>query len=258
MLLSSILRFNYAFKFLSKKTQSVYKDLSSISKKITNRPQQIFDYFLVIDFEATCNEKRSTLVPQEIIEFPVLKVDGKSFEIQSVFHEYVQPNVNKELYPFCIELTGIIQDMVDGQPYLNEVLQKFHRWMELENLLNPEVKFAFVTYSDWDLNKMLPSQCKFLGIDVPPYMTEWINIQKCFADETMNWPNMGLKGVLEYLNISPVGRFHSGIDDCRNTVSIMKALADRGHIFAINSAFTRRKSDESKMTNVMNSSNLNE
>ena len=35
-------------------------------------PQQ-FDYFLVLDFEATC-ERGIKLKPQEIIEFPCLKV----------------------------------------------------------------------------------------------------------------------------------------------------------------------------------------
>ena len=35
-------------------------------------PQQ-FDYFLVLDFEATC-ERDTRLNPQEVIEFPCLKV----------------------------------------------------------------------------------------------------------------------------------------------------------------------------------------
>lgn len=34
---------------------------------------QHYDYFLVLDFEATC-ERDSKLRPQEIIEFPCLKV----------------------------------------------------------------------------------------------------------------------------------------------------------------------------------------
>ena len=40
-------------------------------------PQQ-FDHFLVMDFEATC-ERDTKLKPQEIIEFPCLKVNyGRS------------------------------------------------------------------------------------------------------------------------------------------------------------------------------------
>ena len=41
-------------------------------------PQQ-FDHFLVMDFEATC-ERDTKLKPQEIIEFPCLKVNyGRAY-----------------------------------------------------------------------------------------------------------------------------------------------------------------------------------
>jgi len=43
---------------------------------------------------------------QEIIEFPVLKVNGITFEIESQFHQYVQPDVHKELTDFCTEVHG--------------------------------------------------------------------------------------------------------------------------------------------------------
>jgi len=41
---------------------------------------------------------------QEIIEFPVLKVNGRTFEIERQFHQYVQPDVHKELTDFCTEV----------------------------------------------------------------------------------------------------------------------------------------------------------
>jgi len=45
-----------------------------------------------------------TYVIQEVIEFPVLKVGAKTFEIQSTFHQYVQPKVYRQLTPFCIQV----------------------------------------------------------------------------------------------------------------------------------------------------------
>ncbi|KAG0442301.1 hypothetical protein HPB47_015743, partial [Ixodes persulcatus] len=127
----------------------------------------------------------------EIIEFPVLKVNGRSFQVESTFHQYVQPRVHRELSSFCTELvvnqlpfvyfqlTGIIQDMVDEQPFLEEVLEKFHQWMCSEGLLgSPEKRAAFVTFGDWDLQKMLPSQCSYFKIPVPEYLTSWINLKK--------------------------------------------------------------------------------
>lgn len=46
---------------------------------------QNYDYFLVLDFEATCDEQRK-IHPIEIIEFPVLKINARTFECESTFH----------------------------------------------------------------------------------------------------------------------------------------------------------------------------
>ncbi|XP_075927931.1 ERI1 exoribonuclease 3 isoform X2 [Petromyzon marinus] len=83
-----------------------------------------FHHFLVLDFEATC-DKDAPPRPQEIIEFPILRVNGKSMEVESTFHTYVRPTAHPELSAFCTELTGIVQDMVDGRPTLDQVLQVY-------------------------------------------------------------------------------------------------------------------------------------
>lgn len=41
---------------------------------------------------------------QEIIEFPILKLNGRTMEIESTFHMYVQPVVHPQLTPFCTEV----------------------------------------------------------------------------------------------------------------------------------------------------------
>ncbi|XP_054931540.1 ERI1 exoribonuclease 3 isoform X4 [Dermacentor andersoni] len=115
-------------------------------------PQQTFDYFLLLDFEATCSAEKGVPTPQEIIEFPVLKVNGRTFETEATFHTYVQPQAHPQLTAFCIELTGIVQDMVDGQPHLQQVLSQFDVWMREQGLL--QARTVFVTFGDWDLQKM--------------------------------------------------------------------------------------------------------
>jgi len=40
--------------------------------------------------------------------------------------------------------------------------------------------------------------------------------------------------MLEYLNIPMVGNQHSGIDDCRNLVNIVKSMRSNGCIFSVN------------------------
>lgn len=193
--------------------------------------EQNFDYFLVLDFEATC-DKNDKPVPQEIIEFPVLKVNGKTFAIDDRFHQYVQPEVHKELTQFCTELTGIIQDQVDGRPHIKETLQSFHEWMKSQNLLNPNVSSVFVTCGDWDLKTMLPHQCKYFNIDIPDYFKKWINIKKPFCDVTGTYTK-GMMPMLDMLNIRHEGRLHSGIDDCLNIARILKAIAEKGYVFKV-------------------------
>ena len=77
--------------------------------------QTPFDYICVFDFECTCNnDPAHKLNSQEIIEFPVVVIDVKTRVIKSVFQTYVKPTLDPQLTPFCTELTGIVQEQVDG------------------------------------------------------------------------------------------------------------------------------------------------
>ncbi|GAV04431.1 hypothetical protein RvY_14706 [Ramazzottius varieornatus] len=192
-------------------------------------PRQIYDYFLVLDFEATC-DRDAPPHPQEIIEFPVLKVDSRTMKPVSQFHQYVSPSVNSELTPFCTQLTGIIQDMVDGQPQFSETLRRFDKWMETEGLLRPEVSSCFVTCGDWDLGMMLPNQANHFGVPLRPYFSKWINLKHAFSEAIGHYPR-SMMLMLESLAIKHTGREHSGIDDCRNMMHIVQVLAQRGHVF---------------------------
>jgi inhibitor of KinA sporulation pathway (predicted exonuclease) len=54
----------------------------------------------------------SALLPfffQEIIEFPCIKINANTCEVEDIFHQYVQPKEIPVITPFCTELTGIMQ-----------------------------------------------------------------------------------------------------------------------------------------------------
>ncbi|EDO45088.1 predicted protein [Nematostella vectensis] len=84
----------------------------------------VFDYYLVLDFEATCDDKNKPK-PQEIIEFPVTKVNSRTLQTEAEFHQYVCPTAHPKLTTFCTDLTGITQDMVEGKPDLQTTLQVY-------------------------------------------------------------------------------------------------------------------------------------
>ncbi|XP_048758195.1 ERI1 exoribonuclease 3-like [Ostrea edulis] len=194
-----------------------------------NREQQ-FKYLLILDFEATCDKKNPPL-PQEIIEFPVIKLNTRTLESEAVFHTYVEPDVHPKLTPFCTELTGIRQSQVDGQPHLTDILNKlFPTWMKEQGLLDPDNTSIFVTCGDWDLKKMLPSQCSHLKLQRNDHFRKWINIKQAFSDVTSQYPR-GMMDMLRKLDIPHTGRHHSGIDDCTNIAAIAKELIKRGHVF---------------------------
>lgn len=200
----------------------------------TQQDDRRVDFYLVLDFEATCMEGRR-MSPQEIIEWPVLKVNSRTWETESTFHQYVKPQVHAELTSYCTNLTGITQDMVDNQPHIEEVLKKYDEWMKKEGLLGGKTKFAYVTCGDWDLKTMLPNQCGHFKLPVPEHMKQWINIKKEFVEFTGSVYPKGndLVIMLDYFKLPLVGRYHSGIDDVANIARILKHMGENGHIFPI-------------------------
>jgi ERI1 exoribonuclease 2 len=84
---------------------------------------QDFQYFVVIDFEATCDKDRNPH-PQEIIEFPSVIVSSVTGQLEACFQTYVRPTYNQHLSDFCKDLTGIQQIQVCSELYLPVVIDR--------------------------------------------------------------------------------------------------------------------------------------
>ena len=196
---------------------------------------QNYSVFLVTDFEATCDHP-TQCDPMEIIEFPVLLVNGETFQVEKMFHSYVKPDVHPILSPFCTQLTGIVQETIDNADSFSNVLIKFNDWIYNDaKLICPKTQqtlrpFTFATCGNWDFQMMLYDQCARQKLKIPPYMRSWINVKKSFVGSVGKWPK-SLNDMVTSLKMTPVGRQHSGVDDCHNLVQIMKALADQGCVF---------------------------
>lgn len=109
---------------------------------------------------------------------------------------------------------------------------KSHGLLKSDNLGS----FAFLTCGDWDFKTMLPQQLSLVnaehGLDVsgrliPPYNT-WINVKRPFQKQLNARHNIGMAGMLKRLKLNLEGRHHSGIDDCRNILRIVKKLREGG------------------------------
>ncbi|KAF6138676.1 hypothetical protein GIB67_009870 [Kingdonia uniflora] len=129
--------------------------VACISVISINLAYQEFQYFVVIDFEATCDKGKNPH-PQEIIEVPFVLVNSVNGQIEAFFQTYVRPTFHQHLTDFCKELTSIHQIQADRGVSLSEALLMHDKWLEDKDIKN--TNFAVVTWSNWDCRIMLESR----------------------------------------------------------------------------------------------------
>lgn len=195
------------------------------------KPDEVYRYAIVVDFEATCWEERVNTDVQEIIEFPAVIIDLAAPQGQppvAEFQRYVRPTDRPELSEFCTELTGITQAMVSGQQPLAVVLAEFVAWIEQQTYLmskGPECNFVLCADGDWDFGSIFPIEIKRKHIShlVPGYLkVGWCDVRKYFNQATGH--RGGMKRMLEHLRLPLLGKHHSGIDDARNIARILQRV----------------------------------
>lgn len=198
------------------------------------------DYLAILDFEATCDNNVKFDV-QEIIEFPTVFVSTQNGKTQRIFHTHVRPEVHPTLTPFCTELTGITQEMVDGaQVTLAQALEQHQEFLEQHGFVHAfdpgrkekpnHCTFVYATCGDWDLQTCLPDQWAYLQTPpspIPPALTGWINLKVPFQ-QICKTKAFGMTNMLRHLGLPLEGRHHSGIDDCKNLARIVQALIKLG------------------------------
>ncbi len=74
---------------LKKRLKSYYKKQKLSKANVSSARQQSYDFLLVIDFEATCEENNTDSFHHEIIEFPAVLIDTRKQEVVRFGTEYV-------------------------------------------------------------------------------------------------------------------------------------------------------------------------
>jgi len=207
-----------------------------------------FDYFVVIDFEATCEERNLPEYPHEIIEFPGVLVDGKTGRIVDHWREYCRPTINPQLSEFCTALTGIEQHTVNSAETFPEVLEKFNLWLG-EKCLGTTHTFALVTDGPFDVGRFLRLSCQQNSIEVPTWAEKWINIRKGFANfyktsTTTHTKLPGLQTMLDKLDMEFEGNPHSGLDDATNIARVVSRMVLDGAVLKVNEKLELQPSTE--------------
>jgi len=173
-----------------------------------------FNYYLVLDLEATCCDKDSIAKNHmEIIEIGALMVDPATLTIVDEFQSFVKPIRHPILTEFCKSLTSIAQTQVDRAPTYPEASAMLNNW--LSGYLNG----VFGSWGDFD-RKQFKQDSNFHKVPFPIAYPH-INLKKMFS-ETQGLPKRyGMEKALEVVDLPLEGTHHRGIDDARNIAKLL-------------------------------------
>ncbi|MVF14469.1 exonuclease domain-containing protein [Ketobacter sp. MCCC 1A13808] len=171
---------------------------------------------LLVDLECTCNEV-PPLPPEEmeIIEIGAVMgiLDRDCFELLDERQIYVHPQWHRSLTPFCIGLTGIQQQDVDQATPLKDAVQLLEDWV---------AEYHIKTWGSWGKfdQRHFSSETGLKELQNPLEPLQHINIKQLFARK--HGHRVGLARAIQLSGLEFLGRQHSGIDDARNIVQILK------------------------------------
>jgi 3'-5' exoribonuclease 1 len=181
-----------------------------------------FDYYLVLDLEATCCDRKTIRRHEmEIIEIGAVMVRATDLVILDEFQTFVRPVRCPILTAFCQSLTSITQTQVDQAPKYPEAIDTLKAW--LSNYVNA----IFGSWGDFD-RIQFEQDSKFHGIPYPiPY--PHVNLKQRFSEVQGLPEQYGRPEALQLVGLSLEGRNHRGIDDARNIAKLLPYILGQQH-----------------------------
>ncbi|NEO85934.1 MAG: exonuclease domain-containing protein [Spirulina sp. SIO3F2] len=181
---------------------------------------QEFDYYLVLDLEATCCDRKTIRRHEmEIIEIGAVMVEAQRLQPIDEFQTFVRPVRHPELTEFCTELTSITQAQVSQAPSYRAAAKALSAWLaDYPNGL-------FGSWGDYDY-KQFQQDSRFHGVPFPidyPHC----NLKRQFS-QTQGLPKKyGMAKALQLMGIELAGTHHRGIDDARNIAKLLPFVLGR-------------------------------
>ena len=160
--------------------------------------------YVVIDLETT------GLSPDwdRIIEIGAIKVENGS--IIDTFQHLVYPG--GEISSFIEQLTGITNEMLAGQPYIDDVLPLFDKFVGDSIVMGHNVNF--------DINFLYEDYENVFGI---PFSNDFIDTIRIARKIYPELPHHRLKDIVEHLGIEENG-YHRALQDCEYTYECYKSM----------------------------------
>lgn len=173
-----------------------------------------YDYFLIVDLEATCCERQTIKRHEmEIIEIGAVMVKREDLSSIDSFQTFIKPVRHPVLTEFCKQLTTIAQEQVDRAPSYADAIAAFNAWKSAyPNAL-------FCSWGDYD-RKQFEQDSRFHKLPYP-FASEHLNLKVLFTDTQKLPKRYGMNGALELAGIPLEGTHHRGIDDARNMTRLL-------------------------------------
>lgn len=185
-----------------------------------------YDYFLVLDLEATCCDKASIKRHEmEIIEIGAVMMEAETLRITDEFQTFVKPVRNPILTPFCKTLTSITQTQVEQAPGYADAILLLQKW--LSNYPNA----VFGSWGDYDYNQF-KQDSKFHKVPFPISYPH-INLKKLFSNTQGLSEPYGMAEALQLAGIKLEGTHHRGIDDAKNIGKLLPFILGKQQISVV-------------------------
>ncbi len=173
-------------------------------------------YYLVIDLEATTSEGGKAFPPREMetIEIGAVLVRASTLEPVDEYQTFVKPIRHPVLLPFCTELTGIRQDMVDGAPLFHEAFAGMKRRL----IAGRDGLVVWGSWGNFDAEQF-QRDCWHNGVRyaMPPHLN-----MKDALSAAQGWrKGYGMAKALTRCGLTLKGAHHRGIDDARNIAQML-------------------------------------
>ena len=163
--------------------------------------------YIIFDLEATCWEKNTPGVTQEIIEIGALRLGPTGQEYDS-FHRMVRPVMHPRLSPYCRRLTNIDQSEVDQADSFPQVHSKFEEWLFESD------EFALVSWGGVD-RRLLRQDCRMHQLD-HEWLDYHVNLKQLYQELFRLPSRIGLAAAVRREGLTFEGDAHRAMTDARN------------------------------------------
>jgi inhibitor of KinA sporulation pathway (predicted exonuclease) len=177
-----------------------------------------YDYYCVIDLEATCCDSGSIRRQDtEIIEVGAVLCDAYTLEPIDELQCFVKPERHPKLTRFCTELTSITQAQVDSGVSLAKALSLLGPWFARGDTL-------FCSWGEYDKTQF-EIEARRNGLRLP-FGRDHLNLKRAFSERRGESKQHGMAAALSLAGLPLSGTHHRGIDDARNIAKLLPLCVD--------------------------------